>query len=514
MELRQYQKQLLSKLFQSLKTHNRVLVQAPTGAGKTVMISAFAKYLESKKRHALVVTNRLEILQQFGRTMINDGIGFSIIHDNCNVIDGYIVLTTIQTLYRRELEVQYDYIFFDEIHDYYNKKMYNRLLTQYKDAKVISFTATPIDSKGYLLPDFDDYITDLQIPTLVEQGYLCHAETYINNDFDLDLKLLKVSNGEYNVDDVKRFTATLHNMEIVFNEYCKFAKDKKTIFFCSSIEQAQQYCDYFASRGVKGKVISSHSYYHERIRAIADFRDSQAGLIFNVNILTTGFDEPSVEVIGLLNPTKILRKYIQCCGRGLRKAEGKEKCLILDFVQNYQMHGDINDIRHYKVKDVKVRYKDCPICGYIVESHIQECPQCEYIFDTSIEVSKGNDSKVDSKMRSLEKAFNYQQLLIQRLTDVIRDRMYKPGYIFFLLKDILANKPSNQSTVNYYRCKLSQLDKVVKNGYKLNYIRYNHGKYAEATFGVSHTNDVPPMVQKEQFYNALMARTQRNDVKS
>ena len=511
MELRQYQKQLLNKLFKSLKTNNKVLVQAPTGAGKTVMIASYAKYLSQKQKHVLLVVDKLEILNQFGETLIANDVTFSIIHGSDYVINDYITLSTIQTLYNRELEVEYDYIFFDEIHNYYDKKMYSRLITQYPTAKIIGVTATPIDNKGYLLYGFDDYIGDLQIRDLIEQGYLCHVDTYINNDFDLNRKLLKVSQGDYNNLDINRYTTTQHNMEVVFNEYCKFARDKKTIFFCSSIEQAKQYCNYFASRGVKGKTISSDSYYHERIRAIRDFKSGETRLIFNVNILTTGFDEPSVEVIGLLNPTKILRKYIQCCGRGLRTVEGKDRCLILDFVQNYQTHGDITDYRYYKAKEEKITYKDCPECGMIVESHIKECPQCGYIFDVDIE--RGDSREISSsEMKSLEKAYNYQQELIRQINEQIQERGYKPGYIFFLLKDILSNKPLNQTTVNYYRSKLSQMNKIREKNYNLAYIRYNHGKYAESTFGVSNSENIPPMVQKEQFYNSLLARTKRDAI--
>lgn len=507
MELRQYQKDILNKLCRSLKSNNKVLIQAPTGAGKTVMISAFVKYLTKFKKYVLVVVDKLEILNQFGNTMIQDDIGFSIMHGENYIINDYVVLSTIQTLYQRDLEMEFDYVIFDEIHNYYDKKMYNRLIKQNPNTKIIGFTATPITSRGYLLPGFDDYINDIQIADLVQQGYLCPSVTYINSDFDLDTKLLKLSQGEYNIDDVNRYTVTDKNLQIVYQEYLKYAKDKKTIFFCTSIEQATAYSRYFTINGVKNTVITSKSYYHERIQAVRNFKESTNGVIFNVNILTTGFDEPSVEVICLLNPTRILRKYIQCCGRGLRIAPNKDKCIILDFVQNYQMHGDINDIRHYKVKEDKIKYKDCPECGMILESHIKECPQCGYEFNVDIEDSKSTLSS--SEMKSLEKAYNYQQELIDRINKQIERVGYKPGYLFFLLKDILENKPQSQSTVNYYRSKLTQMSHIEERGYKLNYIRYNHGKYAESTFGVSNTNGVSPMVQKEQFYNSLLARTKR-----
>lgn len=511
MELRQYQKDILNKLHRSLKNHNKVLVQAPTGAGKTVMMSAYAKLLTKQQKYTLIIVDKLEILNQFGDTMMNNGVSFSIIHGQNYVIDDYIVLSTVQTLYQRDLEESFDYIFFDEIHNYYNGKMYNRLVAQYPKAKIIGFTATPITNRGHLLPNFDDYINDLQIKRLIDEGYLCSTETYINNDFDLDTKLLRLSQGEYNVDDVTRYTVTKHNLEVVYNEYCKYAKNKKTIFFCSSTEQARMYCNYFISKGIRSKVITSQSHYHERIRAVREFKESTNGLIFNVNILTTGFDEPSVEVVGLLNPTKILRKYIQCCGRGLRKAPNKDKCIILDFVQNYQMHGSIEDIRYYKFKEEKVKYRQCPECGMIMEAYIKECPQCGYQFTVEIEAGKSTTTG-SMDMKSLQKAYDYQQQLIKEINEMIEDKCYKPGYIFFLLKDILSNKPEAQSTVNYYRSKLSQMEKIRQKGYKLDYIRYNHGKYAETTFGISNTDGLSSMVSKERFYNSILARTKRNAI--
>lgn len=509
MGLRQYQKDILNKLWRSLKANNKILVQAPTGAGKTVMISNYIEHiLLIRNKRVLVVVDKLEILQQFGEAMMRCNIPFGILHGESTATHERILLSTIQTLYRRELDFEFEYIFFDEIHNYYDKLMYNKLIEQFPNAKVIGFTATPITSKGYLLPGFDDYINDLQIIDLINLGYLCDCDTYINNTFDLDTKLLRLSQGEYAVDDINRYTVTQHNLEVVLNEHRRLAKDRKTIYFCSSIEQAEAYARYFKDNQVACKVISSSSYYHERVRAIRNFRDGELRVIFNVNILTTGFDEPSVEVIGLLNPTKILRKYIQCCGRGLRIAPNKEKCLILDFVQNYQTHGDIKDIRSYKQKEEKIKYKDCPECGLIIESHIKECPQCGYKF--TVEVEEGKGSATYSEMASLEKAFGYQQELIKQLNEQIRLNSFKPGYLFYLLKDILQNKPQNQSTVNYYRSKLSQMQTIREKGYKLNYIRYNHGKYADV--GISDSNDIPPVVPQAAFYSALMARTQRGPI--
>lgn len=510
-ELRQYQKDILSALWRSINTKNnkKILVQAPTGAGKTVMLSAYLYHsLLVRNKKVLIVVDKLEILQQFGETMMGWDIPFSTLHGDSKTMHGRILLSTIQTLYRRELDFEFDYIFFDEIHNYYDKLMYNKLVKQFPNARIIGFTATPITNRGYLLPGFDDYINSVQIADLISQGYLCDCETYINNTFDLDTKLLRLSQGEYAIDDINRYTVTEHNLEVVLSEHKRFAKDRKTIYFCSSIEQASSYARYFEQHGIKNRVITSSSRYDQRIRAIRDFRNGELRVIFNVNILTTGFDEPSVEVIGLLNPTKILRKYIQCCGRGLRIAEGKEKCLILDFVQNYQTHGDIKDIRLYKQKEAKIKYKDCPECGLIVESHIKECPQCGYQF--TVEIEEGKSNTTYSEMASLEKAFNYQQELIKQLSEQIKLNNFKPGYLFYLLKDILENKPQQQSAVNYYRSKLAQMDTIREKGYKLNYIRYNHGKYSNV--GISDSNGIPSVVPQAAFYNALMARTQRGPV--
>ena len=109
MELRQYQKDILNKLWRSLKTNNKILVQAPTGAGKTVMISNYIEHvLLVRNKKVLIVVDKLEILQQFGEAMMKCNIPFGVLHGDSKSTHEKILLSTIQTLYRRELDFEFE----------------------------------------------------------------------------------------------------------------------------------------------------------------------------------------------------------------------------------------------------------------------------------------------------------------------------------------------------------------------------------------------------------------------
>ena len=110
--------------------------------------------------------------------------------------------------------------------------------------------------------------------------------------------------------------------------------------------------------------------------------------MFNVGLLVAGFDEPSIECVVFLNPTKMLRRYIQCAGRGLRLCPeiGKEKCIFLDFVGNSFRHLEVDAIRSYIQAPPKKEVEDfdeieCPACGFIFPISDKECPQCGFILD-------------------------------------------------------------------------------------------------------------------------------------
>ena len=140
--------------------------------------------------------------------------------------------------------------------------------------------------------------------------------------------------------------------------------------------------------GVKAECISAQNSDTERANILAQYKNNQIQVLFNVGLLVAGFDEPSIECVVFLNPTKMLRRYIQCAGRGLRLCPeiGKEKCIFLDFVGNSFRHLEVDAIRSYIQAPPKKEVEDfdeieCPVCGFIFPISDKECPQCGFILD-------------------------------------------------------------------------------------------------------------------------------------
>ena len=150
-ELRQYQKDILNKLWQSLKEHDRVLVSAPTGAGKTVMASALIHELVKRGNKVAFVVDSEELIKQTERTLNTTVSVVKAGYDKLFNADNPIQIIMLQTFFARAdklPDMNLDYIVIDEVHVGWQKARMNELLRIYSDAKIIGLSATPINSKG------------------------------------------------------------------------------------------------------------------------------------------------------------------------------------------------------------------------------------------------------------------------------------------------------------------------------------------------------------------------------
>lgn len=473
-KLRDYQKDALNALYKSLKKNDKVLLALPTGAGKTVMMVEWAlKMMQQNKRTAIIV-DRIELLQQTLQ-LLNTKV--SILHRNYTFdADALIHIIMLQTANRqlsRLLDVQFDFIFFDEIHQYCEGTTFAALCDSQSHAKIIGVSATPIDDKGYLLQNFDDCINNIQTQQLIEQGYLTKPIYYAPQDYNLDLRYIRMTGGDYDVGELDELMANVECAEKIYDEWFKIAKDRKTIVFCTSIKQAQVLCDYFYKQGVNARAIHSQLAYDERENILYNFSVGIVSVVFNVGILVAGFDEPSVNCIVFANPTKRLRRYLQQAGRGLRIAPNKDNCIMLDCADIVREHGFCDDLRFFakkpKIEDVCL-VKQCPECGAIVNKSAKTCPYCGYDFSIIQEETKPMTKK---QLEKLEKALNMQLELKSQIAQLVDERGYKNGYKWYLFIDCLKNKHANESSIQFFRRKLTKIKKLKQKKYKLAALKYD-----------------------------------------
>ena len=474
MELRQYQKDYLNKLVKILKTKNSCIMALPTGAGKTVMMTEWASKMAERGKRTLIIVDREELVFQTDKKLDNNVSILKAGYDKLYKADAPIHIMMLQTAYARQktlFDLDFDYIFFDEVHQYYDGLMFKAITDAFPEAKIIGVSATPIDNKGYLLPGFDECINDLQLQDLIDMGFLVEPNYYSLTNYKIDLSNIKITNGDFNIEELDNLMINFERLDKIYKEWSAIATDRKTIAFCSSIKQAEATCNYFKEKGVPCACL--HSKSNNREETLTALKVGALKIVFNVGILVAGFDEPSVNCVMFLNPTKILRRYIQQAGRGLRTSEGKKDCLMLDFAGLTNLHGFCNDLRFYTPAppEAEEKYKECPECGNILPKHIKVCDVCGYEFTAEEMISVSKPKKKD--IERLEKAMNLQKELKKEIYNLVLEQGYKRGYSYYLFIDTLKSKKPTESVIKFFQRKMRKIEKIKEKKWKIGCLKFD-----------------------------------------
>ncbi len=341
--LRNYQINCLNAINNGLKRHNSVIAQLPTGAGKTVIFNTFA--LKNTGR-TLVIVHRNELLSQTVEKYAQAGgkeEDAKFIKAGDINIGNLLTVAMIQTLYGQIDKINlrlFNTVIVDESH-HSMASTWKAVIAKFKDAgvKIVGVTATPFRTDNQDLKEiYDELVFKLEITDLITAGFLCPVvgkTVEIPADFS-GLKTKKDKETGESDFTKSSIGKVLDNAQVNFSvadRWLEFGENRKTIFFTVSIEHAENLHREFVKRGVNSAVISSKLKIEYRNKIINDFKDGNIKVLINVDILTEGFDDPSVECICLLRPTKSLSLYAQIIGRGLRPspATKKKDCLMLDF---------------------------------------------------------------------------------------------------------------------------------------------------------------------------------------
>jgi superfamily II DNA or RNA helicase len=336
--LRDYQNAAIQAAMQARREgFRRLLVCLPTGAGKTVIFSELCRLA---KRKVLVLAHREELLFQARskiELMTNNQVkvGIEQADSHCES-DCKVVVASIRSLREDRLQAlneQFNFglIIYDECH-HAAAEDNMRVLKQVGafDADwtgtLIGFTATPSRADGIGLEKvFETIVYDRNILDMIREGYLVPLRGYrINTDADLT-NLLGEEEGQERVDIESRNALVARSIQ-------ELARDRRTIVFCVTVVHAINLARALNNLGIPTGVVYGDMPREERLATLKKFRTERYMCLTNVMVLTEGFDDPGVSCIAMARPTKSEGLYAQCVGRGARLAEGKEDCLVLDFV--------------------------------------------------------------------------------------------------------------------------------------------------------------------------------------
>jgi superfamily II DNA or RNA helicase len=347
-ELYPYQVEAIERIsagLDGLEPGQNLLFQLPTGGGKTVIFSEIAAHYIKVKRHkVLILTHRVELLHQTSRSLSSIGVNNKIIDRKVQELDDQTeygcFVAMVETLNNRLTEnarylTDIGLVIVDEAH--YNA--FRKIFQYFDKVTILGVTATPLSSNKNL-PLYENYhrlIVGQSISDLIEMGYLARPTTYT---YDVNLQSLKVGiDGDFTISSLDYLYSLYHMQDKLVQAYEERSLGKKTLIFNSGIATSKRVFGLFQQKGYPVRHLDSTFSEQERKDTLDWFRANDDAILTSVSILTTGFDEPSVETIMLNRATRSLTLYHQMIGRGSRVLPNKEAFTIIDLGMNAQRLG-------------------------------------------------------------------------------------------------------------------------------------------------------------------------------
>jgi superfamily II DNA or RNA helicase len=352
-KLRPYQSALKHDIYAAFRDGNRaVMAQLPTGAGKSVILSAIAKDGDNHKRRVLFLVHRKELVMQLVGHLQHQNLQAEVIMAGYQYRPQHqFQVASIQTLVRREMPRDINLIIIDEAH-HATADSYRTVIDNYPDAKVLGVTATPVRTNGSGFRDlFDALVLGPSMQTLIDEGFLVKPEIFAS-PLKFDLSKVKVTAGDYNerqLYDIMNNEALIGNL---VGSWQKRAAGKKTCVFAINVEHSKQIAEQYNAAGINAAHIDGTTPADVREAMLRRFASGEITVLVNCAIVTEGFDVPEIECVQLVRPTKSLALYLQCVGRGLRPATGKTSAIILDHADCVFRHGFPEDERTWTLDGV------------------------------------------------------------------------------------------------------------------------------------------------------------------
>ncbi len=346
-ELYCYQKGAIDKIFKCFEEapeDYHLLYQLPTGGGKTVIFSEIVRqYLKHHNNKVLIMTHRIELIKQTSRMLTEFDVVNKIVDSTANLDDqeNYsCFVAMVETLNNRLNEDMLDIsdiglVIIDEAH--YNS--FNKLFKFFEKSFILGVTATPLSS-NINLPMKDNYnelIVGETIESLIEKEFLARADIY---SYNVGLTSLVVgTNGDYTVKSSEDLYTNNDMSSKLIQAYEEVSKGKKTLIFNNGIKTSLHVYDSFSFAGYPIAHLDNNNTKKERKAILKWFKDTPDAILTSVSILTTGFDEPTVESIILNRATKSLTLYYQMIGRGSRILNYKSTFDVIDLGNNFHRFG-------------------------------------------------------------------------------------------------------------------------------------------------------------------------------
>ena len=434
------------------KKHKTILVQTPTGGGKTVMFSFIAhRFISATTQDVIIYVHRRELAKQTRQTIFDTfGISAQLISAGMrNVPKSRIYIAMVESAKKR-MPSNIGLAIIDEAHIASLHKAH----TFTENVTIIGFSATPISAnkKQMLIDIYELLIQGPQIKDLISRGKLCQNITIAPQDV-VNRKALAVKGGDFNNKLMGNEFSKAKHVKSTLTYYEKFLLNKKTLIFNCNIAHSIEVTRYFKAAGYNIRHLDSENCTDfEREETLQWLKNTPNAILSSVAILTTGFDEPSVEGIIVNRSIMSLSLWLQITGRGGRIHPNKDLFIIIDMGANAVNLGDWSDDRDWidifenpptASKTMGVApCKSCPQCEAIISAQSNDCKYCGYQYPAK---KVAEEVLVSEEYRVLTKGID-----VSRLITSANNKGYKEYASYYEIgKRLIKNAPkgTSQSTI-------------------------------------------------------------------
>jgi DNA repair protein RadD len=399
--LRDYQKDVITRTYESMRSHRKTMLQMATGSGKSHVAAAIMEMGLAKGKRIGFLIDRIVLGDQITDRLFSSGLPVSVVQGQHPLWNPNkpLQVCSVQTLARRR-ETQWpavDLWIMDEAHLVYD--VVNRMMAHRTDIPWLGLSATPFTRGLGLI--WDNLVVGSTTKQLIEQGYLCDYEAY--GPDTPNLIGVRRSGGDWSPADLEG------RMNEITGSVVKHYMDRgrkpdgsmmKALAFTPTVAYSQHLADEFRKNGIDADHVSGHDTDVQREDKMARYKSGEIQVMTNCDVLTRGFDMGDIEYGILARPTRSLSLHIQMLGRFLRTSPGKDKALIMDHAGNIERLGfpdddlptrldseDRSESDDTREEDDEEREpRNCPQCHHLMPAGTVQCAMCGHVIRKPIEV--------------------------------------------------------------------------------------------------------------------------------
>lgn len=415
--------------------HRRIVVQMPTGAGKTRVAAEIVNGALAKGNRVCFTVPAISLIDQTVEAFEAEGILDLGVIQASHPRTHYgmpVQVASVQTLARRACP-EMDMVVVDECHLRFDaiKDWMKREPNKF----FVGLSATPW-AKG-MADDWQDLIVPVRMQELIEAKYLSPFRVFAPSH--PDLSGVATVAGDYHEGQLAEVMSDNRLVADVVETWVKRAENRPTLVFAVNRAHARHLQERFAAAGVQMGYCDAYVDLIERKILFDRMAKGELSGIVNVGTLTTGVDA-DVRCVVMARPTKSEMLFVQCIGRGLRTAPGKDDCLILDHADNHARLGFVTDIHHEKLLAGKDKRpltrkekgealpKECPSCGVLKAPKVRECPSCGFAPSHQSEVETEEGELIELKRGSKRAPMADKQAFYSGLLEMARLKGRSQGW--------------------------------------------------------------------------------------